>query len=95
MPTESDLSCTFATLRPRDAIESSLHGEYDAFMSELNDDTFIDMYLKDGLVTIDVYQSPSNQLQLTRQFPPSRHAEEFFLQEKRAAEELEATRCFN
>lgn len=57
-------------------------------MSELRGDTFLDMYLKDDMITIDVYHAVTNNLELTRQFTPSPIAGDFFAQEATAQEEF-------
>ncbi|KAL7798382.1 hypothetical protein V8C37DRAFT_399165 [Trichoderma ceciliae] len=77
-------------LSPRDAIHTNDIDRYDSFIKdlELMDDYFLDMYLNNGTVIIDVYQHPSNDLTRTELFAPSSNAQQYFDQEKAAADEI-------
>lgn len=77
-------------LSPRDAIHTNDIDRYDSFIKdlELMDDHFLDMYLNNGTVTVDVYQHPSNDLARTELFAPSSNAQQYFDQEKAAADEI-------
>ncbi|KAL7923814.1 hypothetical protein ACQKWADRAFT_287933 [Trichoderma austrokoningii] len=75
-------------LSPRDAIHINDIDRYDAFLKDLTDNQFLDMYLNNGMVTIDVYQHPSNNLTRTEIFAPSSNAQPYFDQEKAAADKI-------
>ncbi|KAM0244081.1 hypothetical protein ACHAP5_006562, partial [Fusarium lateritium] len=74
-------------LSPRDAIHTDDIERYDEFMNELSESHFLDMYLENRAVKIDVYAHPSNNHVNTVEFKPSANANQFFEQENdRAAE---------
>lgn len=77
-------------LSPRDAIHTNDIDRYDSFIKdlELMDDHFLDMYLNNSTVTVDVYQHPSNDLTRTEFFAPSSNAQQYFDQEQAAADEI-------
>jgi hypothetical protein len=80
------------SLSPRDVIHTNDLARYDAFMVELADTQFLDMYLEDNIIKIDVYEYLSNDLAHSASFIPSVSATQNFEQEaQRAAGILEPT----
>lgn len=75
-------------LSPRSAIHEDDLDRYDAFMSNLHDSQFLDMYLENSQVKIDVYVHPSNELTLSEHFAPSDVAHQYFAQEAQRAQEV-------
>jgi hypothetical protein len=77
-------------LSPRDAIHLDDIDRYDSFMKELDSatDHFLDMYMKNSMITVDVLHYPTNVIARSEQFTPSSVAQEYFDQEKRMAEEI-------
>ena len=77
-------------LKPRDAIHVDDLDRYDLFMKELDSapDHFLDMYMHNRMVKVDVYQHPTNVLARSELFTPSPTAQEFFTQEKKTADEM-------
>ncbi|KAF7719776.1 Uncharacterized protein PECH_006877 [Penicillium ucsense] len=85
-------ACCLKALSPRTAIHEDDLDRYDAFLSNLHDSHFLDMYLENGQVKIDVYAHPSNELTLSEHFTPSDVAHQYFAQEtERAKEALQST----
>ena len=79
-------ACAMA-LSPRSAIHEDELDRYDAFLSNLQDTQFMDMYLENSRVKIDVYEHPSNDLALSESFTPSDTAGQYFDQESQRAQE--------
>lgn len=79
-------ACAMA-LSPRSAIHEDELDRYDAFLETLQDTHFMDMYLENDRVKIDVYEDPSNNLALSQSFTPSDTATQYFDQENQRAEE--------
>lgn len=79
-------ACAMA-LSPRSAIHEDELDRYDAFLSNLQDTHFMDMYLENSQVKIDVYDHPSNDLALSESFKPSDTANQYFDQEEQRAQE--------
>lgn len=77
------------SLNPRDAIHEEELDRYDAFMSNTADDHFLNMYMSNGKVTIDVHHYPSNDMVNTASFAPSPSADLYFEQEQRVAAQME------
>ena len=77
------------TLKPRDTIHADDMERYDTFMSQVQDDHFLDMYLEDSRrkVKVDLYQYPSNKIVASELFMPSPNAEQYFQQESKRARE--------
>jgi hypothetical protein len=82
----SAAACALA-LSPRTAIHEDELDRYDAFLSNLQDTHFMDMYLENSRVKIDVYEHPSNSLALSEHFTPSDTANHYFEQEGQRAQE--------
>lgn len=76
------------SLSPRSAIHEDELDRYDSFLSALEDTHFMDMYLENGEVKIDVYEHPSNDLALSETFTPSDTASQYFAQENERAQEV-------
>lgn len=74
-------------LSPRSAIHEDELDRYDAFLSNLQHSQFMDMYLENSRVKIDVYEHPSNDLALSESFTPSDTANQYFDQESQRAQE--------
>ncbi|KAJ6079042.1 hypothetical protein N7467_008795 [Penicillium canescens] len=85
--TMSVAACVLA-LSPRSAIHEDELDRYDAFLSSLQDSHFMDMYLENSRVKIDVYEHPSNELALSEHFTPSDTANQYFDQEGQRAQEV-------
>ena len=77
-----------ANLSPRDAIKIDDLGRYDKFLSTLKETQFLDMYLENSRVKIDVFEYPSNKRITSEIFTPSSSARQYFDQEKKLAEKL-------
>ncbi|KAM0344732.1 hypothetical protein ACHAPU_007104 [Fusarium lateritium] len=75
-------------LSPRDAIAVNDIERYDSFMAEVADSQFLDMYLENAAVKIDVYEYPSNTLVQSAQFEASPKANSYFDQQKARADEI-------
>lgn len=75
-------------LAPRDAIHTDDLTRYDEFMGELADSHFLDMYLVNNTVQIDVYEHPSNTLSHSATFTPGENAVQYFGQEALQANEI-------
>jgi hypothetical protein len=71
-------------LSPRDAIHLDDIDRYDSFMKELDSatDHFLDMYMKNSMITVDVLYYPTNVIARSEQFTPSSVAQEYFDQER-------------
>ncbi|KAJ5997421.1 hypothetical protein N7522_009081 [Penicillium canescens] len=80
-------ACALA-LSPRSAIHEDELDRYDAFLSSIQDSHFMDMYLENSRVKIDVYEHPSNELALSEHFTPSDTANQYFDQEEQRAQEV-------
>ncbi|KAJ5929999.1 hypothetical protein N7466_005492 [Penicillium verhagenii] len=80
-------ACAMA-LSPRSAIHEDDLDRYDDFLSLLQDTHFMDMYLENDQVKIDVYDHPSNDLALSQSFTPSDTASQYFEQENQRAQEV-------
>lgn len=76
------------SLSPRSAVHEDELDRYDAFLSALQDTHFMDMYLENSQVKIDVYEHPSNNLALSESFAPSDTANQYFAQENERAQEV-------
>ncbi|KAF4993245.1 hypothetical protein FGRMN_6609 [Fusarium graminum] len=76
------------SLSPRDAIAVNDIERYNNFMAEVADSQFLDMYLENGAVKIDVYDYPSNTLVQSVQFEASPKANSYFDQQKAQADEI-------
>ncbi|KAJ5908775.1 hypothetical protein N7495_001457 [Penicillium taxi] len=74
-------------LKARDAIHLDDLDNYDVFLSNLTDSQFLDMYLEDSHVKIDVYENPTNEIAITASFTPSHNATEYFRQTSALADE--------
>ncbi|KAM0420270.1 hypothetical protein ACHAPT_011931 [Fusarium lateritium] len=72
-------------LSPRDTIRVDDLEHYDEFMAGLSRSQFLDMYLENHKVKIDVYEHPSNHLTRSVYFKPSSTADKYFHQEKEQA----------
>ncbi|KAJ5166662.1 uncharacterized protein N7482_005443 [Penicillium canariense] len=83
------LATFIMALSPRDAIHLDELDRYDTFLSSLTDSQFLDMYLEDNQVKIDVYHHPSNEIARSESFTPSSSATQYFAQESTRANELE------
>ncbi|KAH7150303.1 hypothetical protein B0J13DRAFT_549892 [Dactylonectria estremocensis] len=75
-------------LSPRDAIHSDDLSRYDAFMADIADTHFLDMYLETNMITINVYEGSTNELARSQLFSPSSNAHRYFDQENEAANEV-------
>ncbi|KAJ3458853.1 hypothetical protein MRS44_012962 [Fusarium solani] len=75
-------------LSPRDAIHADDLEHYDEFMGGLSHTQFLDMYLENHQVKIDVYEHPSNHLTRSVHFKPSPNADKYFHQEKEQANQV-------
>lgn len=75
-------------LSPRDAIHADDLEHYNEFMGSLSDSQFLDMYLENHQVKIDVYEHPSNHLTRSVHFKPSPNADKYFRQEKEQANQI-------
>lgn len=80
------VACAMA-LSPRSTIHEDELDRYDAFLSNLQDTHFMDMYIENNRVKIDVYEHPSNDLALSETFTPSGTAHQYFEQELQRAQE--------
>lgn len=82
------VACAMAmALSPRSTIHQDELDRYDAFLSNLQDAHFMDMYIENNRVRIDVYEHPSNDLALSETFTPSETAHQYFEQESQRAQE--------
>lgn len=75
-------------LSPRGAITVTDIERYNNFMAVLAGSQFLDMYLDNAAVKIDVYEYPSNTLVRSAQFEPSPKANSYFHQQKFHADEI-------
>ncbi|KAF5660145.1 hypothetical protein FHETE_9118 [Fusarium heterosporum] len=76
------------SLSPRDTIAVNDIERYNNFMAEVADSQFLDMYLENAAVKIDVYEYPSNTLVQSVQFEASPKANSYFDQQKAQADEI-------
>lgn len=77
-------------LSPRDAIHVDDIDRYDSFIKQLDSalDHFLDMYMENSMITIDVIQHPTNVTTRSERFTPSAVAQEYLDQEKKMADEI-------
>ncbi len=77
-------------LSPRDAIHVDDIDRYDSFIKQLDSalDHFLDMYMENSMITIDVIQHPTNVTTRSEKFTPSAVAQEYLDQEKKIADEI-------
>jgi hypothetical protein len=78
-------------LSPRDAIHVDDLERYEEFMDSVSGSQFLDMYMENAAVKIDIYEYPSNDRVQSVHFKPSSKADQYFHQEKEQADALEAT----
>ncbi|KAF7561187.1 hypothetical protein G7046_g2943 [Stylonectria norvegica] len=75
-------------LKPGDAIHPDELAQWTKFMDSQTDTQFVHMHLHDGMVKVDVYEDPSNDLAHSKSFTPSPKADEFFEQQLQYAKDL-------
>lgn len=80
--------CTPLPLKPRDTINSSDLDRYDSFMFRLGDTQFVDMFPENGLIRVNVYEYPSNEIASSGSFAASEVAPRYFEQMKALADEI-------
>jgi hypothetical protein len=78
-------------LSPRDAIHVDDLERYEEFMNAVSGSQFLDMYMENAAVKIDIYEYPSNDRVQSAHFKPSSKADQYFQQEKEQADALSAT----
>ncbi|SPJ71926.1 uncharacterized protein FTOL_01654 [Fusarium torulosum] len=78
-------------LSPQDAIHVDDLERYEEFMNAVSGSQFLDMYMENAAVKIDIYEYPSNDRVQSAHFKPSSKADQYFQQEKEQADALEAT----
>lgn len=78
-------------LSPQDAIHVDDLKRYEEFMNAVSGSQFLDMYMKNAAVKIDIYEYPSNNHVQSVHFKPSSKANQYFQQEKEQADTLEVT----
>lgn len=73
----------------KDAVDPDDLTAFNKLLDETKGDEFEDLYLnEDGLVQLDIYQYPSNELRTTGVFRPSPLADAYFEQERQIAYSL-------
>jgi hypothetical protein len=78
------------TLPPEDAIHVDDLERYEEFMNAVSGSQFLDMYMENATVKIDIYEYPSNDHVQSAHFKPSSKADQYLQQEKEQADALEA-----
>ncbi|KAH6952860.1 hypothetical protein DER45DRAFT_574478 [Fusarium avenaceum] len=76
-------------LSPQDAIHVDDLERYEEFMNAVSGSQFLDMYMENAAVKIDIYEYPSNNHVQSAHFKPSSKANQYFQQEKEQADRLE------